>query len=123
MSKANILVIEDEKFVLDSIERFLKQEGYEVAKAMNRQEAYDQLDAHNFDLIITDIMLPHLGGFDIIDYIREHERTAGVPILVSTGMDQEIFNATLHDADDYITKPYDISDLLKKVKDMLTVKS
>lgn len=120
MSKPQILVIEDEKFVIDSIERFLTSSGYEVHKAMTRQEAVEALDAQPYHLIITDIMLPHLGGFDIIDYVRSKEDIKATPILISSGMDREIFEMTRNYADDYLAKPYDIEDLLTKVKDLIS---
>ncbi|MES2389976.1 MAG: response regulator [Bacteroidota bacterium] len=114
-----ILVIEDEKFALDSIERLLVREGYTVRKAMSRAEAKEEIDKGGCDLVITDIMLPHLGGFEVIDHVRDVSPMKEVPILISTGMDKDIFDNTTSRANDYICKPYELKELLVKVKSLL----
>lgn len=120
MQNKNILVIEDEEFAIALLEKILTDEGYNVSKAMNKKEALSKINNNKYDLIISDIMLPYAGGFDIVDDIKDDEQKKNTPVLILTGMDREILDATLIKANAYMTKPYDVDELIGKVKDLLS---
>lgn len=114
-----ILVIEDEEFAIQLLHKMLTREGYEVSTAMNKREAQMKIANDDYDLIISDIMLPYSGGFDILEELQQDERKKDIPVLVVTGMDKDILQATKFKANACFTKPYDINELLVKVKELL----
>jgi two-component system, sensor histidine kinase ChiS len=119
ISPAYILLIEDEEFALEMIAKALSKKGYQVKSVLDSHEAKIAIDAQSFDLIITDIMLPHLGGFDIIEYVKDHALNGATPILVQTGIDKDILLATDMQANAVLTKPYEMSELIAKVEELI----
>jgi DNA-binding response OmpR family regulator len=119
ISPAHILLIEDEEFALEMIAKALAKKGYLVKSVLDSHEAKDAIDAQSFDLIITDIMLPHLGGFDIIEYVKDHPLNGATPVLVQTGMDKDILKSTDLQANAVLTKPYEMSELISKVEELI----
>lgn len=110
-----ILVVEDEKPIAEIIKFNLEREGFAVSMAYNGQDALDMAVRHLPDLIILDVMLPKLDGFQVC---RELRRTSNTPILMLTAKEAEsdkIKGLTLG-ADDYITKPFSPRELVARVK-------
>ena len=114
-----ILVIEDEESILMALEDNLKLEGYSVAHAMDGKEGLKKAQTGDFDLIILDIMLPEIDGFEVCRQIRQ--QGYGVPILMLTAKSQEIDKVLGLElgADDYVTKPFSPRELLARVKALL----
>lgn len=112
---AKVLIVEDEKAIVDIIAYNLKREGYEVAEAYDGAEGLRQALGQDIDLVLLDVMLPLMNGFDVLQEIRVK---SDVPVIVVTAREEE------HDkvlglesgADDYITKPFSIKELLARVK-------
>ena len=110
-----ILVVEDEKPIAEIIQFNLEREGYSVVLAFNGQDALDMAIRDMPDLIILDVMLPKLDGFQVCKEIR---RTSNTPILMLTAKEAEsdkVKGLTLG-ADDYITKPFSPRELVARVK-------
>jgi two-component system alkaline phosphatase synthesis response regulator PhoP len=115
----NILIIEDEESILMALEDNLKMEGYEVACAGDGELGLSMAGEQKFDLIILDIMLPKMDGFEVCKKLRrEGSRT---PILMLTAKSQEIDKVLGLElgADDYVTKPFSPRELLARVKALL----
>ncbi|HEY6482408.1 MAG TPA: response regulator transcription factor [Steroidobacteraceae bacterium] len=114
-----ILLVEDEKKLCDLIERALKAERYAVDIAHEGTEGWKLADAYDYDLIILDLMLPGLGGTEILRRVRR--KNLQVPILILTAQDatQEKVQNFEAGADDYLTKPFAFAELLMRVKALL----
>lgn len=113
-----ILIVDDEKEIVDLIEVYLKNDGYSVNKFSNGAEALTFAQSNEVDLAILDVMLPDIDGFHICQKIRE---SYTYPIIMLTAKDEEtdkITGLTLG-ADDYITKPFKPLELLARVKSQL----
>ena len=112
-----ILIVEDEKPISDLIRLNLMKAGYSCTCAFDGMEAADILEERNFDLIILDVMLPKLNGFELMEYIKP----LGIPVIFLTA------KATLDDrlrgltsgAEDYMVKPFEPKELLARVKAVL----
>lgn len=114
-----ILVVDDEKAILDIVSRYLVKEGYKVFSANNGKEALAFFQKESLDLIITDIMMPEMDGYDFIEKVLE--KADDTPFIFVSAKDQEkdkIFSLTLG-ADDFITKPFSPRELTLRVKNIL----
>lgn len=115
-----ILVAEDEPLILRLIEMSLVQGGYEVIKSINGFEALSKLEMVRPNLILTDLMMPKMSGFELIEEVKIKLKIQ-IPIIVLSSLDEEesINRATNLGADDYIIKPFIRSDLLSHVAKLL----
>lgn len=116
-----ILVIDDEELVIESLQKLLKKNGYDVALAKNSKEAMEKIKEVDFDLIVTDIRMPEVDGIEIIKNIREYLKVSGkklIPEILITGYssDESLKEAQDLKVADYIYKPFDIKDFLNAVK-------
>ena len=116
-----ILVIEDDPSTLRLIKYTLQQEGYQVLIASNGLDGMRKAQSGEIDLIILDVLLPGIDGFEICHRLRGDPQTAQLPILMISGKAREIDKATglKMGADDYITKPWHRPELLDKIAAML----
>jgi len=114
-----ILIIEDEASILMALEDNLKIEGYEVACAEDGEQGLSMAKERKFDLIILDIMLPKMNGFEVCKQVRREG--IDTPILMLTAKSQEIDKVLGLElgADDYVTKPFSPRELLARVKALL----
>ena len=120
----NILVIDDEELVIESLRRLLKREGYEVVVALNGKEAIQKVKEINFDLIVSDIRMPGMDGVEIIKNIREYLKQGKkepIPEILITGYasEESFKRAQELKVADYIYKPFDIVDFLNIIKKYL----
>lgn len=115
---AKILIVEDDRNLLDTLKYSLRKEGYNVVGAVDGSEALDVARREKPDLIILDIMLPKLSGFEVCRILRK-EMT--IPILMLTAKDEEIDKIVGLEigADDYMTKPFSMRELLARLGAML----
>ena len=111
-----ILVIEDDPSILLGLRKNLEFEGYRVLVAKDGEEGLEMAFDARPDLILLDIMLPHVDGFEICKAVRKHEPT--LPILIISAKDQESDKITGLGlgADDYIAKPFSVKELIARVK-------
>lgn len=118
-----ILLVEDEENLAVGLEYNLSEEGYNVVWAKDGKEAIKNFDENEFDLILLDIMLPYFNGFEVAEYVRS--KNPQMPILMltaRTGVDDKVKGLEIG-ADDYITKPFHLKELLLRIKGMLKRKS
>ena len=121
--KYSILVIDDEKVICDSVSKALIGAGYDATTATNLLEAVEKIQSTKFDLIISDVMIPHIGGLELVDKMKADPKYSAIPIILMTGMDRDILGATVISADAVITKPFTSQQLLEQVKNQLAVLS
>ncbi|MCR5581846.1 MAG: response regulator transcription factor [Pseudobutyrivibrio sp.] len=110
-----VLVVDDEKLIVKGIRFSLEQDGMEVDCAYDGQEALDLATANTYDMILLDVMLPKLDGFEVCQNIREF---SNVPIVMLTakGDDMDKILGLEYGADDYITKPFNILEVKARIK-------
>jgi two-component system alkaline phosphatase synthesis response regulator PhoP len=116
--EAKILIVDDEKNIVELIKFHLKKENYRVIEAYKGKDALDLYRKEKPDLIILDVMLPDMGGFEVCKTIRKESR---VPIIMLTAKGEEIDKILGFElgADDYITKPFSPRELLARIKAVL----
>ena len=110
-----ILLVEDEEKLARMVELELKYEGYQVDKAADGRTGLDMAQAGDYDLILLDIMLPALNGMEVLRRLR---RESLVPVIMLTARDTVMDKVAGLDAgaDDYITKPFAIEELLARIR-------
>ncbi len=116
--RLRIIIIEDERGLTEVLEYNLKREGYETVLAHDGQEGLRKAQTLLPDLILLDIMLPGLSGFDVCRELRSGERTRDIPIIIISAKAEEtdqIVGFSLG-ADDYVTKPFHVKVLLQRIK-------
>jgi DNA-binding response OmpR family regulator len=114
-----ILVVDDEQPVQQLLDRTLRSEGYEVIPALDGEQALEQIDAQSFDLVMLDVMLPKLDGFEVCRRVRAQ---SSVPIIMLTAKAEEVADRVLGlelGADDYIIKTCSMRELRSRVKAVL----
>ena len=112
-----ILIVEDEEAISNLIRMSLQKAGYSCEQAMDGESAADRIAEHTYDLVLLDIMLPGMNGYELLNYIK----TTNMPVIFITAM------GTLDDkvkglkagADDYITKPFEMVELLARVESVI----
>ena len=117
--KTKILIVEDDPHILLGLEEVLKSEDYDVASCNRGDQALDAVAKHRPALVVLDVMLPGLSGYDICKQLRTKKIT--VPILMLTAKGQEIDKVVGLDlgADDYVTKPFGVRELLARIQALL----
>lgn len=118
MQKEKILVVDDDKNICELLRMYLEKEGYVVLMTHNGIDAVNAFNTGNPDLILLDIMLPQLDGWQVC---REIRKTSEAPIIMLTAKD-EVFDKVLGlelGADDYVTKPFDTKEIVARIKAVL----
>lgn len=112
---AKVLIVEDEKAIVDIIAFNLKREGFEVEEAYEGKEGLEKALSPQVDLVLLDVMLPGMDGFELLRRLREK---SNVPVIMVTAREEERDKVLGLEtgADDYITKPFSIKELLARVK-------
>ncbi len=125
MAKDKILVIDDEKDILDLVEYNLKQNGYKVTCVATGEEALDAARSFKPDLILLDLMLPGVDGFDVCKDLKSQPDTQEIPVIMLTAKSEDIDVVTGLElgADDYITKPFSPRVLIARVRAILRKKN
>ena len=110
-----VLVVDDEKLIVKGIRFSLEQDGMEVEAAYDGEEAVEAVRQNSFDVILLDVMLPKMSGFEVCQQIREF---SDVPIIMLTakGDDMDKILGLEYGADDYITKPFNILEVKARIK-------
>ncbi len=121
--QANILLVEDEENLAHGLEYNLNEEGYKVTLARDGREAIKFFEEEEFDLIVLDIMLPYYNGFEVAKHVRDkHPQMPILMLTARTGVEDRVKGLELG-ADDYLTKPFHLKELLLRIKGMLKRKS
>lgn len=113
----NILIVEDEKPISDLIKLSLKGAGYFCSCAYDGETAADMIEENRYDLVLLDIMIPYIDGFELLEYIKPF----GIPVIFITAMNStnDRVKGLKMGAEDYIVKPFEIVELLARVEVVL----
>ena len=113
-----ILVVDDEKLIVKGLKFTLEQDNMDVDVAYDGREALEKAKNNNYDIILLDVMLPEIGGFEVCQQIRDF---SDVPIIMLTakGDDMDKILGLEYGADDYITKPFNILEVKARIKAIL----
>lgn len=123
MTGNRILVAEDNKLILDTVLFKIKKDGYEVETANNGRECLEMLQRSQYDLLITDLFMPFISGLEVIASVR-NEMKSDLPILVlsAAGAEETVLKAFEMGADDYMIKPFSLSELSIRVKKLIALR-
>ena len=120
---SRILLVEDEETLAIGLEYNLTEEGFDVKWAKNGREAIEFYESDKFDLVILDIMLPYIDGFEIAERIRSSDPKLPILMLTAKTEKADRIKGFEKGVDDYVTKPFHLDELLLRVKGMLKRKS
>ena len=118
MDKPRILLVDDDKNTADGLKKILLQDGYDTGCTYTGNEALDLIEAEHFDIVITDMKLPDISGFSIIEKVKKENIDIAVVMITAFSSIQTAIDAMKKGADDYLTKPVNIEELeliLKKI--------
>ncbi|MEA5581846.1 response regulator [Nodularia harveyana UHCC-0300] len=116
-----ILIVEDSRSELELMTYYLQDSGYEVIKAASGKEALEKVLSEHPDVIVTDVVMPEMSGFELCRSLRKNPVTQNLPIVICSSKNQEIDKiwAIKQGADVYLTKPYTREQLLAAIKSVV----
>ncbi len=116
-----ILIVDDEPNIVMSLEFLMKKAGFEVAVAVDGEEALAQVGRVNPDLVLLDVMMPKKSGYEVCEALRADPARAGMKIVMLTakGRETEVAKGMALGADAYVTKPFSTKDLVTQVTELL----
>ena len=117
--KKKILVVDDEPSILELIEYNLESNDYQVSTAKDGQEAFDKVNEQTFDLMLLDQMLPKMSGIEVLKKMRKSGNLTPVIFLTAVDSEDNKIEGLVSGADDYVTKPYSIKELLARIEVVL----
>ena len=115
MAEARVLVVDDDPALLRVVEVGLAARGYSVTTAANGVDALDAVEQVEPDVVILDLGLPDMDGIDVADHLRRRRAAASIVVLSADGAEDRKVRALEEGADDYLTKPFSMSELLARV--------
>jgi putative two-component system response regulator len=122
--KPVILVVDDQPQNIELLEAYLVPQGYEVVKAANGEEALEKLSSNPIDLILLDVMMPGMDGFEVARRVRQDDKNRLLPIVLVTALreTEDRVKGIEAGCDDFLSKPFDKVELLARVQSLLKVK-
>ncbi len=125
MFQGKVLVVDDEVYILHILDFSLGAEGYEVITAANGEQALEKAISEKPDLIVLDVMMPKMDGYETCRKIKALPETKHIPVLLLTAKGRDIDRQRGFDAgaDDYITKPFSPNKLIDRIQGILGIKS
>ncbi len=115
-----ILIVDDDVLMLKALKFRMNKDGYEVDTAEDGRKAIECIDSSEYDLVLTDVMLPFKNGLDIVQHIKsDTSKKTKVVILTAVGVENAVTDGFAMGADEYITKPFSPSELSIRVKKLL----
>lgn len=117
-----VLVVDDSAMVLEMVSAHLKQNGIEVLEAHDGSDAVEQLKVVTPDLVVTDVVMPKMNGYELCRWIKNNDSTKDVPVIMCTTKSEEFdkYWGMKQGADAYLTKPYHPPELIKTIKQLLS---
>jgi two-component system alkaline phosphatase synthesis response regulator PhoP len=118
MARRKILIIEDDRDIVEMVEYNLREEGYATVSALNGEDGVNLARSEQPDLIILDIMLPIVDGFEVCRTLKNNDTTSRIPIIILSAKSQETDKVVGLElgADDYITKPFSPRELIARIR-------
>ncbi|MCK4524368.1 response regulator [candidate division WOR-3 bacterium] len=119
--KRTILLVDDDIFLVDIMAFTFKQSGFEIIKAHNGKEALEVIDKESIDLILTDIMMPVMDGFELAKNIKENPKIRHLPIIFLTAKSniEDKNKGFSLGINDYVVKPFNLKDLVSRINKVL----
>ena len=121
MSKGKILVVDDEIYIVHILDFSLGMEGYDVVTALDGEQALERIRSEKPDLIVLDIMMPKLDGYEVGKTIKSDPATKQIPVILLSAKGRNVDQKMGFDvgADDYITKPFSPRKLVERINQLL----
>jgi len=118
---AHLLVVDDERQLVELVRANLERAGFEVRTAADGREALDLMRQHRPDLLLLDVMMPHLDGWDVLAELHHSDGLADVPVVMLTALsgERDVIRAHLSGAVHFLTKPFDLAGLLSTIRQAL----
>jgi two-component system alkaline phosphatase synthesis response regulator PhoP len=113
-----ILAVDDERSIVRLVQVNLERQGYNVVTAFDGKQALERIAEHRPDLVICDVMMPYMDGFEVLTALRKDPATRELPVIMLTAkaMDNDVFTGYQRGADCYLTKPFSPLELISFVK-------
>ncbi len=122
MKQSRILVIDDSTTNIVLLEAILTEKGYQIETALNAKEAFMRIEKQIPDLILLDLLMPKISGFDFLEQLRQNQETKDTPVIVISAIntdDESIKKINDLEAVDFLRKPIDIQYLVSRVEEIL----
>jgi two-component system, OmpR family, alkaline phosphatase synthesis response regulator PhoP len=119
LKKTKILVIEDDLSILTGLSMSLNFEGFEVIQAQDGKTGLEKVINERPDLVILDVMLPHMNGFEVLEELKQRGNTIPVVVLSAKGFETDKITGLNLGADDYVVKPFGLNELLARIRAVL----
>jgi two-component system alkaline phosphatase synthesis response regulator PhoP len=118
MAKGKILIVEDDRDIVEMVEYNLREEGYVTVSALNGEDGFRLAGSEQPNLIILDIMLPVIDGFEVCRALKSDDKTSQIPIIILSAKSQETDKVVGLElgADDYVTKPFSPRELIARIR-------
>ena len=118
MDKKCVLVVDDEPHIVNLIKLSMNKDKYDVMTAYSAREAIDLAEKQQPDIVVVDLMMPGMNGYELCEELRKNDKTSGTPILILSAKSQmdDKLQAIDVGADDYMTKPFDPMELVRRIK-------
>ena len=112
-----ILAVDDEKFIVRLVQVTLERQGYQVITASDGKEALEKVDSEKPDLVVLDVMMPYMDGFEVLQTLRRDPATRDIPVIMLTAkaQDADVFRGWQSGVDCYLTKPFNPLELVSFV--------
>ena len=122
--KPVILVVDDQPQNIELLEAHLVTQGYEIIPAESGEEALEKLSGNHVDLVLLDVKMPGMSGFEVLAKLRADKKTGRIPVIMITAHkeSEDRVKALKSGCDDFIFKPFDKHELLARVKSLLRIK-
>lgn len=113
-----VLAVDDEKHIVRLVQINLQKEGYDVVTASNGREALEKVDLERPDLVVMDVMMPEMDGFEALKRLKDNPETADIPVIMLTAkaQDADVFRGWQSGVDLYLTKPFNPMELITFVR-------
>ncbi len=113
-----ILAVDDEKHIVRLVQVNLERQGYEVVTANDGREALEKVESEKPDLVVLDVMMPYMDGFEVLQNLRRNPNTRDIPVIMLTAkaQDADVFKGWQSGVDCYLTKPFNPMELISFVK-------
>lgn len=119
-----ILVCDDERHIVRLIQVNLERQGWQVVTAYDGKDGLEKVASENPDLLVLDVMMPYLDGFEVLKAIRKEPATRDLPVIMLTAkaQDADVFQGFSSGADMYLTKPFNPMELIAFIKRIISAK-
>lgn len=119
MEEKKILIVDDDEQILELLSEIMEEEGFSTDVASDGKEAFKKLENGNYHLVISDIRMPGIDGFEVLQQVKEKYKKTKVILMTGYTEEYDISDALVLGADDYITKPFDDSKVILAVNNAL----